>query len=137
MLIQCEEKPHCIHALGAVEKPYRDIPPITDCGRPDDECINANTDSLVQKFRYKSVNNVVDILQKGDYMSVIDIRNTYWSVPINPEHSRYQGFKWNLDGADRYFMDGFVLASSADLIISIYFRNLYSGPALYYLESNW
>lgn len=105
MISESESKPHCIHALGAVTKPNGDIRPITDCGQPSDKCVNENMDSLVQKFRYKSVDNVVDLLQPGDYMSVIDIKSAYRSVPINPDHSIYQGLRWRLDGEEKFFID--------------------------------
>lgn len=38
-------------------------------------------------------------------MSVVDRKSAYRSVPINPDHSTFQGFKWELDGVERFFID--------------------------------
>lgn len=100
-----EGKPHCVHALGAVSKPDGGIRPITDCSRPEGISVNSNVDSLPLSFQYKSIDDVVDILAKDDYLSVVDIKNAYRSVSINPEHVKYQGIKWCVDGQDMYLSD--------------------------------
>lgn len=99
------DKPHCIRSLGAVPKPGGGMRPITDCSRPDDININCNMNSLVHSFQYKSVDNVTECLKSKEYMAVVDIKNAYRSVPINPSHSKYQGFRWDLDGVEHYYVD--------------------------------
>lgn len=68
-------KPHCIHAPRAVGKPDGGIRPITNCSRPEGVSVNSNVDGLPLSFRYKSIDNVVELLEQNNYMSVIDIKN--------------------------------------------------------------
>ena len=90
------EKPVCIHSLGCVSKSDGvGIRPITDCSRPRNKSINCHQDALISRFRYKTVDDAVHMLSQGAYMSVVDIKNAYRSVCINPDHSVYQGFRWN------------------------------------------
>lgn len=97
--------PHCVHALGAVEKPDGGIRPITDCSRPTGKSINNFSDGLVEDFRYMSINDVTSNLVQGDFMSVIDIKSAYRAVSIRPDHRKYLGFRWELDGVLHTFCD--------------------------------
>lgn len=38
-------------------------------------------------------------------MSVIDIKNAYRAVSVNPRHVQYQGLRWSLDGKEIYLLD--------------------------------
>ena len=105
MISEVFSKPHCIHSLGAVPKPGGKIRPITDCSRPSNVSINNYCGSLFREFTYKSVENVVEILNSGDYMGVIDIKSAYRSVPIRAEHRTYMGFRWEVEGKLRTFVD--------------------------------
>lgn len=60
---------------------------------------------MVQQFKFKSVDNVVDFLQQGEFMAVTDIKNAYRFVPINPDHSKFQGISWELNSVERLFVD--------------------------------
>ena len=97
--------PECIHALGAVPKPNGEIRPITDCSRPTGKSVNNFCGSLFKEFSYKSVDNVVDLLTWGNYMSVVDIKSAYRAVPVKEDHRRYMGFTWELDGKEYTFID--------------------------------
>ena len=97
--------PHCIHSLGAVPKPDGGIRPITDCSRPEGRSVNSHCGSLFKEFGYKSVDDVVRLLTWGNFMSVVDIKSAYRAVPIRENHRKYMGFKWNLDGVSRTFVD--------------------------------
>ena len=97
--------PHCIHALGAVPKPNGGIRPITDCSRPSGISVNNYCSTLFKEFSYKSVDNVVEILKWGMYMSVVDIKSAYRAVPIRQEHRKFMGFESELDGAKQLFVD--------------------------------
>ena len=50
-----------------------------------------------ENFVYNSVNDVASALNVGDHMTVVDIASAYRTVPILPEHSDYQGFRWDFD----------------------------------------
>ena len=84
-------KPKCVHALGAVPKASGGIRPITDCSRPLGKSINNFCESLVKDFCFKSVDNVVKMLDMGEYMSVIDIKSAYRAVPILLKHRFFMG----------------------------------------------
>ena len=102
---QVSVKPHCSHALGAVPKGNGGICQITDCSRPEGLSVNSHCDSLLEEFCFKSVENVVDILEGSDFMTVVDIKAAYRSVPIRADHRKYQGFSWILDGIESWFED--------------------------------
>lgn len=40
----------CIHSIGAVMKPDRNVRPITDCSRPEGDCLNDNMEDMHLKF---------------------------------------------------------------------------------------
>ena len=105
MISVVESKPKCVHALGAVPKASGGIRPITDCSRPLGKSVNNYCDSLLEEFCFKSVENVVEMLDPGEYMSVIDIKSAYRAVPIKLEHRTLQGFSWVLDGVQQWFED--------------------------------
>ena len=90
-------KPSCIHAMGAVPKSDGRLRPITDCSLPEKTSVNNFMSTTCEDFVYKSVNDVTRDLTKGDFMSVVDIASAYRSVPIFPEHSKFQGFKWDFN----------------------------------------
>lgn len=75
------EKPTCIHALGAVPKGTDSIRPITDCSRPIGEAVNNHCGTLVRKFSYNSIRDVVDHIIPNCFLSVIDIQVSLSSSP--------------------------------------------------------
>lgn len=105
MLEVVKQKPTCIHSLGAVDKPDGGIRPITDCSLPLGSCINENMDDLIESFSYKSVDDVVSLLSRGDYITVVDIKSAYRAVSINPEHVDMQGLRWEIDGEEEFLVD--------------------------------
>ena len=92
------EKPTCIHSMGAVPKPDGGIRPITDCGMPRDISVNNCCSDIIEDFQYKSVDNVLAILQEGEYRAVVDIQSSFRAAPIFPDHRRYLGLKWEING---------------------------------------
>ena len=105
MISVSDTKPKCIHALGAVPKSNGGIRPITDCSRPVGVSVNSHCSSLLVDFCFKSVDDVVGMLEEGYYMSVVDIKAAYRAVPIIASHRMVQGFKWILDGKEMWFVD--------------------------------
>lgn len=86
-------------------KPDGGIRPITDCSLPAGKCINDNMDGLTRSFSFKSVDNVVQLMNQGDYVSIVDTRSVYRAVAVNPEHSQLQGIRWEVDGEDKFLLD--------------------------------
>ena len=91
-------KPRCIHSLGGVEKSNGTLRPITDCSQPEGLNINLHMDTTCEKFTYKTVDTVVDMLWPGDHGAVSDIESAYRTVHIIPSHRTYQGFRWRIEG---------------------------------------
>ena len=56
-------------------------------------------------FSYKSIDDVTDMLQAGDFMAVTDIASAYRSVHIRPCDRTRQGLSWILDGTEIYLED--------------------------------
>lgn len=105
MISRVFQKPHCIHALGAVPKPDGGLRPITDCSRPVGMAVNHRCDGIVQKFHYMSVDSVTEILQPNEFMAIIDIKSAYRAVSIHPTHRTYVGFRWFIDNEECFFVD--------------------------------
>ena len=103
--ILTDQQPHCVHALGAIPKGDGTYRPITDCKRPLGVSINNCMSDIVTTFSYNSIDDVVALLSPGDYMATIDISAAYRSVSVHPEHWKYQGISWELDGQQRFMLD--------------------------------
>ena len=101
-----DEKPKCIHSLGAVPKLVGEIRPITDCSMPLHKSINNHCETLIEKFKYKSVDNVLSMLNVHDYLAVVDIKSAYRALSIYPEHRSLLGLRWNLDSNNVLIEDG-------------------------------
>lgn len=100
------EKPYCIHSLGAVpKKGTNKWRPITDCKRPLGNSINSFMDSTYREFCYTNVDRIIDMIQPGDYMASVDILNAYRSIMVHPSQWRYQGISWPIDGVPTYLLD--------------------------------
>ena len=87
------EKPQCIHALGEVPKANGGMRPIRTVVAPLNNSVNNFCDSLFKEFKYKSIDDAVNILEQGDYMSVVDIKSAYRAVPMMECHRKYMGFR--------------------------------------------
>ena len=70
-----KEKPRCINSIGAVPKPDGGVRPIIDCSMPR-KSVNNFCTGIIEEFKYKSVDNVLSILQPIDFMAVVDIKLT-------------------------------------------------------------
>ena len=63
-----------------------------------DISVNNFCEKIIEDFQYKSVDNVLAMLQEGDFMAVVDIKSAYRAVPIFPDHRRYLDLKWEIKG---------------------------------------
>ena len=77
----------------AVPKPDGGVRPITDCSMPRDISVSNYCENILEEFRYKSVDNVMAMLQEGNYMAVVDFKSAYRAVPKFPDHRKYLGLK--------------------------------------------
>ena len=102
-ITQVVDKPHCVHSMGGVEKSDGSLRPITDCSMPEKISINNYMDTTCKKFNYKSVDNLTEMLSENEFMCVTDIASAFRSVSIFPDHRKYQGLAWEVDGEKMYF----------------------------------
>ena len=47
-----------------------------------------------QHFKMESLQSAVQLIQKDYWMAVLDLKDAYYSVPINPQHRKYLRFKF-------------------------------------------
>lgn len=100
-----ENKPHCIHSLGAVKKGDNSYRPITDCSRPEGLSVNNHMNKTHCPFVYNSVDDVTRMMRPGIYSATIDISAAYRAIPIKEEHRQFQGLRWRLSGSLSYLVD--------------------------------
>lgn len=80
-------KPHCIHSIGAVlKKDGKSWRPIRDCSHPSGESINMYMSSTFKEFCYSSIDDVINMLEPGCWMSTIDISSAYRTILIHPSN---------------------------------------------------
>ena len=96
--------PRCVHALGAVKKPNGSLRPVTDCSQPDKVNINEFMETTCKKFRYKTVDNVVELMNHLDWGAVSDIASAYRGVHMLPSHRKFQGFQLDSGGGSRCYI---------------------------------
>lgn len=76
-----EDKPKCIHAIGAVPKKDSDeLRPITDCKRPLNGSLNNFIDYPTQSFN--TIDDVTHLMSQGCYFAIVDIKKAYRAVPV-------------------------------------------------------
>ena len=99
------KKPDCIHSIGAVPKPDGGVRPIIDCSRPDRKSVNNYCSGIEETFTFKSVENVLALLQPKDFMAVIDIKSAYRAVSIHPDNKKYMGLRWEIQNKEVFIED--------------------------------
>ena len=45
-------------------------------------------------FKMEGIHTVRDLLQRGDWMTRINIKDAYFAIPIYPQHQRFLRFQW-------------------------------------------
>ena len=98
------QPPQCVHNIFCVPKDDGGGRAIVDCSRPRGSSVNDFTDAVSVKFSYNSVDDVVEFMEQGDYMSTIDIKDAYRAVSIHPRDRERQGLHWVFQGRDCTYM---------------------------------
>ena len=90
-------KPTIVSALGAVPKKDSDkIRLIHDCSQPPGQALNDYSHN--DEFSYQRLQDAIDLIKPGSYMSKIDLSNAYRSVKIHPTNFEATGLKWTFSG---------------------------------------
>ena len=99
------EVPPIVSALGAIPKKDGRVRLIHDCSRPEGSSLNAF--AWHDRFQYMSLQDAVDVMQRGAYLAKVDLSNAYRSVRIHPSNYAATGLKWTFDGenAPTYLVD--------------------------------
>ena len=100
-----EDRPTCVHSLGAVTKSNGKLRPITDCSRPDGVAINNYMTTTFQSFSYNSIEDAVQLLNNGDFMAVVDVSSAYRSVNVSADHVQFQGLSWDFGDGPVWLRD--------------------------------
>lgn len=103
--VLADHKPLCVHALGAVRKKSGGYRPITDCKRPLFESINNYMEDTFSTFKYKSSDDVCNLMFPYSYMATVDIASAYRTVSIHPEDWEHQGLSWLIEGSPTFLFD--------------------------------
>lgn len=101
--------PDCIHSIGAVRKSNGGYRPITDCSEPSDIAINNCMEDIYEPFSYIKLDEVLNEVHPGQYLSVVDLQAAYHSVAIHPSNRRYFGLSWHSqEGVPIVLQDNFL-----------------------------
>ena len=138
-----KNKPDCIHSIGAVPKPDGGVRPIIDCSRPDKKSVNNYCSGIEETFTFKSVENVLALLQPHDFMAVIDIKSAYRAVSIHPDNKKYMGLRSEIQNKEVFIEDSrlcfglslgpMIFNSISNFVYSV-LTDLYNLQAVNYLD---
>ena len=45
-------------------------------------------------FKMEGMHNVRDLLQEGDWMTRLDLKDAYFAIPVHKHHQKYLQFRW-------------------------------------------
>ena len=96
----CNNKPHIISALGAIDKPDGGIRLIHDASRP----VGASLNDLasVEDSEFQSFKDVLDILQPFNYCAKVDLQGAYRTCGIRNCDRELTGLKWKFMDSSQY-----------------------------------
>ncbi len=91
-----------------VEWPFAEPPKVVNGlkvveGKKNRLCINPMYINVFMEYfpvKYEGVRDLVDIIQRGDFMSTSDDKSGYWQLPLHPDMWQYMGIAWK----DRYMV---------------------------------
>ena len=88
------EMPMCTHGIFCIPKDGGGGCSIADCSKPSELSVNNFTDEISDKISYHSVDSVVNIMERNDFLTTLDISEAYRAVPIHPSDRIRQGICW-------------------------------------------
>ena len=88
---------YVISSLGAIPKPNGSVRIIHDLSRPN---LGVNQFVIDSSCHYSSVDFATKHMEKGAWLSKIDLASAYRSIPIHPECYTYMGLSWIFENQD-------------------------------------
>ena len=68
---------------------------IVDCSKPNDLSVNNFTEEIAETVSYNSVDSVINIMEKDDFLTTLDISEAYIErSPIHRKDRTRQGICW-------------------------------------------
>ena len=58
---------------------------------------------MLEKISLEDGRDFFEMAQNCKYLGCFDIKSCYHQLPIHSDFVKYLGFKWNLDGKERFF----------------------------------
>lgn len=46
-------------------------------------------------FKQENLRVILDLIQRNDYLTSMDVQDAYFSIPIHPEYHKYLRFSWS------------------------------------------
>lgn len=94
-----DQKPTIVSSLGAIPKSSGGVRLIHDGSRP----LGANMNNYVTntKFKYDTVDNATSLIPERGWVSKIDLRHAYRSVPVHCDCYPATGLKWTFIGDNK------------------------------------
>ena len=56
------------------------------------------------KFKYEGIDIAAQMLDKGDFFIIFDLKSGYHHVDIHPDYWQYLGFSWNKEGGRKFYV---------------------------------
>lgn len=91
------EAPDIVSAMGAIPKKNGNVRLIHDCSRPTGFAVNDC--AIKTKFQYQTLQDAVEMVNPGDFMSKVDLKNAYRSVKVSLSERTRLGLTWTFEGA--------------------------------------
>ena len=137
----------CISPLGAFEKgKEKKLRVIHDLSYPPDLSVNSYLDKSDYSVKYSTVRDAVDICMtmSTPWMAKTDLKNAYYSCPIQEKDRNKLGFCFPRDGSTQYFRwaalpyglrpAAFWFDLTANMLRYIYVKHGAANTTLYYLD---
>ena len=76
---------------GALE-PVDQLSLVTGCWRPVIDLLALNGYFMLTKFKMETVASVLGSIRRGDWMFLLDLKDTYFQIPVHLESQPYLRF---------------------------------------------
>ena len=96
-IIRMDQKPYLCSLLSVVENPSGKLRLVLNL-----QYLNQFLYAL--HFKYEDLRIAALLFEKHEFLFKFDLKSGYHHVDIYPEHQKYLGFQWDIDGASVYYV---------------------------------